>query len=113
MLVHIVLAALQFAAAFFGAPSVIQVLRLSFGGDAQNFIQAAVSAVIVWIVGVVASLPMQDVRMPTSSTLVSTLFGALFGAALTLAAVRQYIPFNAPPPVLWIAGAIIGYMVRR
>jgi len=113
MFVYLVLAALQFAAAFLGAPSAIQVMRLSIGGDAQNFIQAGVSAVVVWIIGVVASLAIQDVRMPTSSTLVSTLIGALIGAALTLPAVRQYIPFNAPPPVFWITGAIIGYMVRR
>lgn len=114
MLGYLILAALQFACAFFGTPPVLGLLRLSIGGDVQNFILAAISAVIVWIVGVVGSLILKDVKMPASSTLVATLIGALIGAAIvTIPAIRDFIPFSAPPPFFWIAGAIVGYMARR
>jgi len=113
MLGYLILAAVQFAIAYFGAPALVGFLKLSLGGDVQNFVTAAVAAVIVWIVGVVGSLILKDVKMPASSTLVSTLVGALIGAALTLPFIKTHIPFNAQPACFWIVGGIIGYMVRR
>lgn len=117
MLGYLILAAVQLALAFYGAPQLLNFLKLGSigGGTVQNFITATVAAVIVWIVGVVGSLVLQDVKMPASATLASTLIGALIGAAIvSIPAIREVIPnFGAPDAFFWCAGAVIGYMVRR
>lgn len=113
MLGYLILAALQFAIAFFGTPIVAGLLPIP-GGDAQNYVYAAIAATIVWFVGVLGSLFLRDVKMPAASTLVAALLGALIGAAIvTTVVAKQHIPFSAPPPFFWISGAILGFMARR
>ncbi len=112
MIGYLVLVALQIAAAWFGAPSVLKFIPLS--GDPRTFIHAAVFAVIVWIVGVLGSLVLKDVRMPTTSTLATALILALIGAGLLfIPQVMAAIPFRFDRMALPLAGAILGYMIRR
>lgn len=115
MLGYLILVVLQAIAAWFLAPEVLKFIPPAVtSGDINIFIHAAIFAVIVWITGVVASLVLKDVKMPASSTLVSALVGALIGALIVFfPQVRNLIPLNFHPMFLPLAGAIIGYLVRR
>lgn len=112
MVGHLLLVVLQFIAAFLGAPYVLEHIPVS--GDLQTFVHAGVYAVIVWIVGLVACFALKEVRMPTSATLVTTLIGAMIGAALMFfPQLLAAIPLKFPPLYLPLIGAIIGYTLRR
>lgn len=112
MIGYLLLVVLQFIAAFFGAPMVLRYIPIQ--GDPRTFVHAAIFAVIVWIVGLVGSFALKDVRMPTTYTLAGALVGAIIGAALMFVPqLLAAIPFKFPPLYLPLVGAIIGYMVRR
>ncbi|MGH1417506.1 MAG: hypothetical protein ACRBCJ_01465 [Hyphomicrobiaceae bacterium] len=113
MLGYLVLLALQLAGAWFIAPQTVRYIPLS--GDLKTFVYAAVFAVLVWIIGVVGSQVLKDVRMPSSSTLALSLVLALIGAALVvfLPGVRAAIPLNIPSLAFPLIGAVLGYMLRR
>lgn len=112
MIGYLLLAALQFASAWFGAPYVLKYIPVS--GDPKTFVHAAVFAVIVWIVGVLGSLVLKDVKMPTSSTLATSLVVALIAAGLLfIPQVMAAIPFKFDRMFLPLAGAILGYLARR
>ena len=112
MLSALILVALQFAAAFLGAPVVMRMLPVS--GDLKIFVQAAVYAVIVWIVGLVGSFALKDVNLPSTRTLTMALIGAMIGAAMTLIPqVMALIPLKVQPVYLPLVGAIGGYFLRR
>ncbi len=115
MLAYIILAVAQAAAAWFLTPEVLRFIPPAVSsGDITIFVHAIIFGVIVWIVGVVASLIIKDVRMPASPTLVAALIGALIGAIIVVVPqIRSLIPLNFHPMFLPLAGAIIGYMVRR
>ena len=114
MIGYLILLVLQIIAAWFGAPFIQQ--HIPVGGDMQIFVHAAIFAVIVWLAGVIASFALKDVRMPQTSTLALSLVLALAGAGITLVpqavnAIHQVIDF--PPLYLPLAGAVLGYMIRR
>lgn len=112
MIGYLVLLVIQFAAAFVGAPLVLRYIPIS--GDLQTFVHAAIYAVIVWIVGLVGCFVLKEVRMPTTRTLASALIGALIGAALIFVPwFAAAIPFKFPPLYLPLAGALLGYLIRR
>lgn len=112
MLSKLILIAIQIAAALLGAPQVLRYIPI--GGDLKIFVQAAVFAVIVWIVGLVGSFALKDVHLPSSRTLGAALAGALIGAGLTLIPeLMAAIPLKVAPAYLVLAGAIAGYMIRR
>ncbi len=112
MIGYLVLGALQIAAAWLGAPQVLKYIPVS--GDPKTFIHAAVFAVIVWIVGVIGSLVLKDVRMPTTATLATALvFALIFAGLLFIPQVMSAIPFKFDRMFLPLAGAILGYMFRR
>ena len=112
MLGYIILILLQIACAWYGAPFAMKYIPLT--GDPRIFAHAAVFAVIVWIVGLVASFVLKDVRMPASSTVASALVGALIGAVIIVVPqIKNAIPFSFHPMFAPLAGAILGYMVRR
>jgi hypothetical protein len=109
---QIILVAIQFVAAFFGAPQVLR--HIPIGGDLKIFVHAVAFAVIVWIVGLVASFALKDVNLPTTRTLGAALIGALIGAVLTLIpGLLEAIPVKFDRIYLPLIGAIAGYMVRR
>ena len=112
MLGYLVLVILQFAAAFVGAPLLLRYIPIS--GDPRTFVHAALFAVIVWVIGLVGSFVLKDVRMPTTRTLTAALIGAIIGAALMFVPqLIAAIPFKFPPLYLPLAGAILGYLARR
>lgn len=111
MIGYIILVLVQLAAGWFAAPKALEYVPLY--GDPQIFARAAIYAVIVWIVGIIGSFVLKDVRLPTSATLASALFLAIVGAGLTLIpAVMQVIPVK-PPYALPLFGAVLGYLIRR
>lgn len=114
MLGTIILVALQFAIAFLGAP--VLLAKIPVSGDPRTFVHAALYAVIVWVVGLVGSFALKDVRTPGSTTLATALVAALIGAALMLMpavmqAMQSVVKF--PPLYLPLILAICGYMLRR
>lgn len=112
MVGYLVLVILQFVSAWFGAPLLLRYIPVQ--GDPRTFVHAALFAVIVWAIGLVGSFALKDVRMPSTTTLAAALVGALIGAALMFVPqLLAAIPFKFPPLYLPLAGAILGYLVRR
>lgn len=113
MLSYLVLVALQFVAAFLGAPSVLGLIPIS--GDLRTFAHAAVYAVIVWVTGLIGSVFLKDVRQPGRGSLLLALILALAGAGVIEFA--PYLlhagPIKYPPLYLPLFGAILGYLIRR
>jgi hypothetical protein len=116
MLGYIILVIVQFAAAFVGGPQLAGRIPGLDSGNVRVFVQAVIYALIVWVVGVVASILLKDVRMPGSATLTTALIGAIIGA--TILSIPQalnalYSVVHFPQAYLPIFGAILGYLVRR
>lgn len=112
MLGTIILVAIQFAAAFLGAPLILQKIPIS--GDLKVFAYGVAYAVIIWVVGLVGSFALKDVNLPSSKTLGSALVGGLIGAGLTLIpGLISAIPIKFPALYFPLIGAIAGYMIRR
>ncbi len=112
MLGTIILVAIQFAAAFLGAPLILKFIPIS--GDLKIFAHAVAYAVIIWVVGLVGSFALKDVNLPSSKTLAAALVGGLIGAGLTLVpGLLAAIPFKFPTLYVPLIGAIAGYMIRR
>ena len=114
MLGYLVLIALQIIAAWFGKGQVTAYIP-NQGAVIDAAVEATVIAVIVWIVGLVGSFVLKDVRTPGSTTLVSALIGALIGAAIVyiLPQLGYSLPGGVKPGFIPIAGAILGYLLRR
>lgn len=114
MLGYLILIALQIILGFLGK-DIIHGHIPKLGAYVDPLVNAAVLAVIVWVVGVLASFVVKDVRRPGSATLVSTLVGALIGAAVIVFLPRfgLSIPAEINSEFIPVAGAILGYLVRR
>src|SRR5512134_1192161 len=80
MLGYIILVPLQFVAAWLGAPEALKYIAVA--GDPRTFVQAALYAVIVWLVGLVGSVVLKGVRTPSFGTPVLAVVGAMIGAAV-------------------------------
>lgn len=115
MLGYMVLIILQIIAAWFGKPQVMVYIPSNLGSLAISAIEAAIYALIVWIIGVLFSFVLKDVRMPGTPTLATALIGALIGAAIVvfLPGFGVSIPRSINLQFIPLAGAIIGYFVRR
>ena len=112
MIGYMLLVVLQFIAAFFGAPMVLRYIPVQ--GDPRTFVHAAIYAVLVWIVGLVASFALKDVRLPGPSPSGGRGSGASPGGALVLPPpFFAALPFHSPPLYLPLVGAILGYLLRR
>ncbi len=112
MVGYLVLAALQTAAAWYGAPFLLKYIPVT--GDPKLFIHAAIFAGLVWATGVIGSFALKDVRMPSTAALASSLVFALICAGiLFVPQIMKAIPFRFDRMFLPLAGAIVGYMVRR
>ncbi len=115
MLGYLVLTILQIIGAWFGAPHILKFIPSGIGATPMLFIKAAIYALIVWIIGLVLSFVLKDVRLPHSSTLASTLIGAVLAAVilLVLPMAKVSLPSGVHPEFILIAGAILGYLARR
>ncbi len=113
MLGYLALLLFQIIAAVFGAKFILPHIPLP--GDLKTFAHAALFAVIVWVVGVVGSQILKDVRMPGSSTLALALVLALICAAIIVffPQLLAALPIKFPAIYLALIGALVGYMARR
>ncbi len=114
MLGYLVLIALQIVVGWFGKDMIAAQIP-NQGALIDGIVDAACFAVIVWLVGLIGSLVLKSVRRPGAPTLLSALVGALIGAAiiLFLPDVLKALPGQVNPGFIPLAGAILGYLVRR
>lgn len=116
MLGYLVLIVLQIIVGWFGKDQILTLAKIpNLGALINAAIEAAVYAVLVWIVGVIGSFILKDVRMPHSTTLVSALVGALIGAAIVIF-LPQFgvsLPSGINREFIPLGGAILGYLLRR
>ena len=114
MLGRLVLLLLQIAVGWFGTEAIMSQIRF---GQFRLFIFAVVAAIVVFLIGVIAAQVLKEVGTPSSRTLSWSLVFALIAAALWTFG-PTYLPElpwhqvrRAEYAVL--AGAIIGYMIKR
>lgn len=114
MLGRLILILLQIAIAWYGAPIIAS--HIPVPGDFNLFLYAVIYAIIVFLVGLIAAQVLRDIGTPSSTTLSWALIFALIGAALAIFG-PQYlpgVPWNqVPDRVMVLAGAIIGYLIKR
>lgn len=116
MLGRLVLILLQIAAGWFIAPMIMT--KLPALGGLAIFLDAVVTAIIVWLVGFLGAVVLKDVAQPSPATLTSAVVGGLIGAVLTQ--VPQVTTFvsgvlkgGIPQRAYLLAGAVIGYAIKR
>jgi hypothetical protein len=115
MLSRVVLALVQLVVGWFAGPYVVAYIPNL--GDLQILVFAVVFAAIVWIVGLVLSQVLRDIRMPSSGAFVGALVGGLLGAALIMTLpwvapdVMRLLP-RVPGLAYPLVGAILGYLAR-
>lgn len=90
--------------------------QIPTGGAYDLLLYAVLFAVVVYLTGVLAAQVLRDVGTPSGATLTSALIVALIAAAfLTFA--PQFIPDLPGGTIsnrgIVLAGAILGYMMRR
>ncbi|MEZ5924936.1 MAG: hypothetical protein R3D57_11205 [Hyphomicrobiaceae bacterium] len=102
---------------------VVQLVVVGVGGTAaikylsfdvlKVFIYGMLFALLAWLTGVVGARVLQGVSSPSQQVLFTSIAGGLIGAALLfIPQVRTLVP--QLPELAWpIAGAVIGYHVRR
>ena len=116
MLGRLILLLLQIVIGWFATIAIMDYVQL--GGDLRLFIFAVVAAIVVFLIGVIASQVLREVGTPSSHTLSWALVFALIVAALWT--------FGPGLPVLsdvpWhrlraeyaaLAGAILGYTIKK
>ena len=114
MLARIILLITQIVIAWFVAPLIRG--SIAVPGNLQIFVLAALFAVIVYLVGVLGSQVLKNVGMPSSATLVWSLALALLAAAAFKYAPSSafaWLPLNPKEYAVPLAGAIIGYILKR
>jgi hypothetical protein len=112
MLGRLVLLLLQTAIGWFGSQAIMRYIQM--GGILRLFIFAVVAAIVVFLVGVIAAQVLREVAQPSSHTLSWAVVLALVAAAIWTWG-PQFVPqlrqVQAEYAVL--AGAILGYMIKR
>jgi len=112
MLGRLILILLQAIIGWFAAREIAGYIHL--GHPFDPFIFAIICAIIVFLVGVVASLVLRDIGQPGSSTLTWALVCALIAAAIAMWG-PMFVPqiSRIPDNGLILAGAILGYLIKR
>jgi hypothetical protein len=114
MLGRLILLLLQIAIAWYAAPFIAG--HIPVPGDFSLFLYAVIYAIIVFLVGLIAAQVLRDIGTPSSATLSWSLIFALIGAALAIFG-PQFLPdvpwHKVPDKVLVLAGAVIGYLIKR
>jgi hypothetical protein len=113
MLGRLILLLLQIAIGWFGTTAIMDQIRF---GEFRLFIFAIVAAIVVFLIGVIAAQVIKEVWMPSSRTLSWAVVVALIVAALWTFG-PQYLPDipwrRARAEYAVLAGAILGYMIKR
>ena len=112
MLGRLVLLLLQIGIGWFGSQAIMKYIQM--GGIFRLFIFAVVAAIVVFLVGIIAAQVLREVSQPSSHTLSWAVAVALIAAAIwTWGA--QFVPQlrQVPADYAVLAGAILGYMIKR
>jgi hypothetical protein len=114
MLGRLVLLLLQIGIGWFGSQAIMKYIQM--GGIFRLFIFAVVAAIVVFLVGIIAAQVLREVGAPSSHTLSWAVGLALIAAALWTFG-PQYLPQvpwrQVQPEYAVLAGAILGYMIKR
>lgn len=114
MLGRLVLLVLQIIVAWGAGPIVRG--YIPFGGDLDLFVYAAIFAVLVYITGILASLIVKDVGMPSPATLTAALVLGLIAAAFAtwgMDLIPQIPSTTISKRGVVLIGALIGYFIKR
>lgn len=116
MLGRLVLLLLQIVGGWFGTNAVMQ--HIPNAGQFDLFIFAVVAAIVVFLIGVIAAQIVKDVWTPSGHTLSWALGFALIAALLwtfgpTTPFLKEISWGKVPAYYAVLAGAIIGYMIKR
>ena len=121
---RIILLIVQIAVGLFATKYVVSAIP-GIPGNLYIFAFAIVAAILIFLVGLLASALMRDIGSPTSGTLVFSIVLALVGAGLTLIGPVMGAINTTPVPsilnsigtstviALPVLGAVIGYLVKR
>lgn len=115
MLGYIILVIIQIVAAWFGGKLVEPYLPGIIDGTIKPFAMGAIYGVIAWATGLVFSYILKGVSTPGTSTAASAIVGGLIGAALLLILpmANVSLPRGVNAEFIPLAGAILGYLLRR
>jgi hypothetical protein len=114
MLGRLILMLLQIALAWFAAP--LLAAKVPVPPNMQVFLYAVLFAMLVFIIGLVASHIIKDVGTPSSATLTWSLVAALVGAALAKFGpdfVKQIPWKQIPANYMALGGAVLGYALKK
>lgn len=114
MLGRLILILLQIVVAWFLAPIIAKYIPVA--GIFSLFVFAVICAIIVFLVGVLAAQVLRDVGQPGSATLTWCLILALLAAAIATwgPSLLPQIPWSrVPDRALVLAGAVLGYLVKK
>jgi Na+/H+-dicarboxylate symporter len=114
MLGRLILLLLQIVIAWFLAPEIAKYIPV--GDPLERFVFAVICAIIVFLVGVLAAQVLRDVGQPGSATLTWCLILALVAAAIATWGpdLVPQIPWGRiPDRALVLAGAVLGYLVKK
>ena len=114
MLGRPVLLFLQIVAGWFGGPIVRSYIPVS--GVFDLFVYAAIFAIIIYVVGILASLIVKDVGTPSPAALSTALIAGLIAAAFAtwgMDLIPQIPGSTISKRGIVLAGAILGYFIRR
>jgi hypothetical protein len=116
MLGRLILLLLQIVIGWFGTNAIVGFLNANQFGIFRLFIFGIVAAIVIFLVGIIAAQVLREVGQPSSHTLSWAVAIALIAAALWTWG-PQFVPqvpwgrVRAEYAVL--AGAIIGYLIKR
>jgi hypothetical protein len=114
MLGRLILMLLQIALAWFAAP--LLAAKVPVPPNMQIFLYAVLFAILVFIIGLVASHIIKDVGTPSSATLTWSLVAALVGATLAKFGpefVKQIPWRQIPSNYMALGGAVLGYALKK
>lgn len=114
MLGRLILIMLQIALSWFAAPLIAK--QVPVPENMRIFLYAVVFAMLVFIIGLVASHIIKDVGTPSSATLTWALVAALVGATLAKFGpdfVKQIPWKQIPANYMALGGAILGYTLKK
>jgi hypothetical protein len=113
MMGRLILFLLQLVVGWFVGQAVVE-KWFTFGGRLGLLIYAVVFAVLAWICGLVAAELLQGVEKPSQRTLLVSLAVAAIAAAglIFVPQVKSYLS-GVPEIAVVLAGAVLGYHMRR
>jgi hypothetical protein len=114
MLGRLILILLQVIIAWIAAPIIAGYVPVP--GAFSLFVFAIICAILVFLVGVIAAQVLRDIGQPGTGALTWALVFGLIAAALATwgPELLPQVPWSrVPGRTMVIAGAVIGYMLRR